>query len=100
MSIQEVIKSLSASEEDDTAFIVAGAINLYSESMRRRVGRILYGPEDVRGLFGILSVLLSTSENAVKNDLAKVTSPARRKPSETETEVILKGLERTLTSKE
>lgn len=62
MSITESLARLDAASEGDEAFIIAGTINLYSEAIRRRKGRILYGPDDVKALLGMIDRLLNPPE--------------------------------------
>lgn len=64
MSITETLRSLESASEDDAAYIIAAALNVYSESIRRRSGRILYGPGDIKNLLSILSMLLAPPELA------------------------------------
>jgi hypothetical protein len=61
-SILDTLASLNTAEDSDTALILAGAINLYSESIRRRQGRILYYPSDVRRLLAIADLLLEAAQ--------------------------------------
>jgi hypothetical protein len=61
-SIHDALTSLSSAAENDDAFILAAAINLYNENLRRREGRILYHHEDVKRLFDICQTLLTQRE--------------------------------------
>lgn len=58
MSIESDIADLHSAAENDDAFIIAAAINLYNENLRRREGRILYHHGDVQRLFHMCQLLL------------------------------------------
>lgn len=77
-SIIETLHALDAASAHDDAYILAAAINIYSESIRRREGRILYGPVDVQALFTIMSTLIEPKPQAYQ--------PSRRKAQPTEEE--------------
>ena len=62
MTIAQILSTISQAEAKDETFLVAAAINLYSESIRRRAGRILYGPADVTALTAIITTLLKAAE--------------------------------------
>lgn len=59
MSISDVLAELAKSEDTDTTYVIAAAINLYSETMRRKQARVLYGPADARRLLELCSLLLN-----------------------------------------
>jgi len=82
-SISDLLSSIQAAEDDDSLFIVAAAINLYSEAMRRKTGRILYTVEDVKALGAMCGVLLTHPEPAP----IKPTRPV--KPTAEEAQAIL-----------
>lgn len=83
MSITDALSALRSAAEDDDAFILAATLNLYNENIRRREGRILYGPEDVRSLFDVMSIL-------IKEKSQGTIEPSRpTKPSPVEMEQIV-----------
>lgn len=61
-SIHEMLHNVSHAENQDTAYLVAAAINLYSEAIRRRVGRVLYGPNDVKAMLTICEIILTVED--------------------------------------
>lgn len=84
--ISEILQSLANREEADAAFILAATINLYSESIRRRAGRILYGPEDAKELLRMVNVLLDAKPMAASSFLP---SNKPTEPTSEEREVIM-----------
>jgi hypothetical protein len=84
-SIHEAITSLLEGENADSAFIVAAAINIYNDAMRRRHGRLIYGPADVLALFEICKILLD--DRSDQRGFAGGSRSAR--PSAEEEEAIL-----------
>lgn len=84
MSLAEVLTTISARTDEDTAFLLAASINLYSESIRRREGRILYTPEDIRRLLGIWDAV--TAE--VERETDYKPSARAVEPSKVEAEMI------------
>ena len=61
-NIREVLSNISTAENDDVAFIVAAAINLYSESQRRLNRKVLFGVTDVYKLLSLISILTLVPE--------------------------------------
>ena len=60
--LREILSSISASEDLDQAHIIAGAINLYSESIRRLGRRQMLAAEDVFKIFQMVETLLGAGE--------------------------------------
>ena len=58
MSIAETLTALAESEDTDTCYILAATLNLYSEVLRRKQGRVLYGPADARRLLELCALFL------------------------------------------
>ena len=58
----EILQSLKADEDADVAYLFAATLNLYSEALRRRAGRIMYGPTDVKAVLDIVNTLLACNE--------------------------------------
>lgn len=58
-TIAETLQTLSEGEDMDTAFIIAGALNLQLEALRRLQGRHMLGPVDVQNTFRMCRVLLT-----------------------------------------
>jgi hypothetical protein len=78
MSILDTLHDLDAATHDDDCFVLAAQINVYNENIRRREGRILYTPADVRALFELLTILMRTKP-------IKPIAPARNaKPTPSE----------------
>lgn len=88
--ITETLASLAHAEDADSAYIIAATINLYSESLRRVGGRVLYGPDDAKALIGIINTFLSVK------DIIHSYRPAvtRAEPTEDEKGTLLFGAER------
>lgn len=93
MSITDIIKSLNTAEESDNLFIVAAAINLYNESHRRIRGQVLYGPDNVKALLGIIEHLLA----AQAQSQIEFAPKRNRKLTEDEEARLLKAVEATTT---
>lgn len=88
-TLSELLTNITQGADDDRAYILAAALNLYSESRRRLYGRVLFTPNDIRSLGQITSLLLLDTE--VDTPLA----PARSRELTTEEEKgLLEGLER------
>ena len=87
--ISTLLATLDSLEDSDTAFITAAAINLYNETLRRKHGRILYGPADVANLAGIIHSLLNPPVSLA--DPEKVKRSA--KPTPEEETALLQGME-------
>jgi len=84
--LRETIAKLHESNDADIAFIVAATINLYADSMRRRAGRILFGPSDVRILLEMIVKLITVAD--ISQDYAK--TPARsHSPNRTEEKLLI-----------
>ena len=87
MTIQDTLARLSVAENDEVAFLVAATINLYTENLRRRAGRTIFSPQDVKNLHQILDLLLNV-------DLKPTYVPAQRaKVTDAEIDTILKPLQ-------
>ena len=61
-SVSEVLRTLSEGEDMDTAFIIAGVINLQIDALKRLQIRMLLGPVDVQNMFRICRVMLTPPE--------------------------------------
>ena len=86
MSIADVLAELAKSEDTDTVYIVAATLNLYTEVMRRKQARVLYGPADARRLLELCSMMLNPPE-------IEALSPARgNRLDPEETETVLSGM--------
>jgi hypothetical protein len=94
MNLHETIDAITSAEDADAAFIVAAAINLYSETLRRRHGRRLYGPADVRALFAIMKTLLDARE--IELDFRQTSA----RPTAEEEQAILGSIEEATTEAE
>ena len=70
-------------DTQDSLYIIACAVNLYSECLRRRAGRVLYGPNDIQKLFEMAKMLLDIQDPGVRPPLAR-----EPEPSEAEIEAI------------
>lgn len=70
-SISETIRNLRSSTENDVAAILAGAINLYTETLVRLRGNSEFFPDDARQVLEITEVLLDTA-NQVSDFRPKV----------------------------
>lgn len=84
MTIQETLSRLSSAEDDEVAFLVAATINLYTENLRRRCGRVIFSPADVKNLHKILDILLTVENNP------SYKPATRAKVSEAELDKILR----------
>ena len=60
--LSELLHAVDTAHDLDQAYIIAGAMNLYTESIRRRASRSLLGPEDVFSLFSIIRTLLTAGD--------------------------------------
>lgn len=67
-------------DHQDASFVIACAVNLYSECLRRRAGRVLYGPKDVEKLLEMTKMLLDLQDPGT-------FAPAKRDEKPTEREV-------------
>ena len=87
-TIHETIQGLLQAEDRDASFLIAAQINLYSEALRRRAGRTLWGPSDVQVLLHMINILLTPM------DMEQTFIPNRAiRPSETEESAILQATE-------
>lgn len=57
-SIRSILASITADDDENAAFIIAAAFNLYQEAIRKVQGRILLGPQDIRNVLSICAILL------------------------------------------
>jgi hypothetical protein len=69
-SIRSILASLQAGDDENVAFLIAAAFNLYHEAIRKVQGRILLGPTDIRNVLSICSILLSEQPPAEKASAA------------------------------
>lgn len=60
--LREVLAAVAASDDLDQAHIIAGAINLYTESIRRLGRRQMLAAEDVFKIFQMVETLLGAAE--------------------------------------
>ncbi len=58
-TIHKMLESILSQEDVETADTLADAINLYIKAMRRRDGRIKFGPADIHGFLTMVHVLLT-----------------------------------------
>ena len=79
-NLREAIDALES--EADSSFIIACAINLYSECLRRKAGRVLFGPKDVDDLFSMCRMLLDV------RDPGTFAPASRVEPTEEEIDTI------------
>ncbi len=75
-NLREAIDALES--EADSSYIIACSINLYSECLRRKAGRVLFGPKDVENLFSMCRMLLDVQ------DPGTFAPPSRVEPTEEE----------------
>ena len=75
-SLSTILRAGSADEDTDIAFIIAGAINLYYDSLQRRGNRRHLIPDDVIALSQILQLLFAA--NGLEEDIAKMVGRPRR----------------------
>ena len=61
-SISDLLASATAAENDDELLIIAGAFNLYYESIRRLGRRQLLAADDVLKICQLIEVLLGAGE--------------------------------------
>lgn len=61
-TLLELIRTYNTGHEDDIAYTIAGAINLYAEARRRLHGRVLFTPNDVRAIFTMIEVLITDTK--------------------------------------
>lgn len=85
MTITDTLRSLETAEDDDAGFLIAATINLYSESIRRRAGRVIWGPGDVKNLLSICKTLLAPPELGDQDYRPAKTRP---EPNDVEKEMI------------
>ena len=58
MNILEQLASLQEAEDEDTCFILAGLVNIYTECLRRKHGRNFFSTADIRKLLLICKAIL------------------------------------------
>jgi len=88
-SILDTIKALNDAEAVDNHFIIAMAINMYSEALRRVSGRLLFNPSDVPRLFNICETLLTRHET----DLPIKSNGRSKQMTKEEEDALLKAIE-------
>ncbi len=76
-SITELLKSVDAGIQADDLFIMAGALNLYLDSMSKLAGRSLIGPEDMKHILQIWNLYRMVA--AVENNVAQLSGAPQRK---------------------
>jgi hypothetical protein len=76
-TLHDMLASILSQEDLDTAYIVAGAINLYYEAMSRRDNRRRFGPQDAQGLLSIIHTL--TAVPGIEQDIAQLYGRPTRK---------------------
>ena len=75
-TLHDMLTSILSQEDLDTAYIVAGAINLYLDAMRKRDNRIHFGPQDAEGLLRIIQILLGVP--GIEEDIARLYGKPQR----------------------
>lgn len=75
-SLSTILRAVTADEDTDIAFIIAGAINLYYDSLLRRGNRRHLVPDDIVALAQILQLLFAA--NGLEEDIAKMVGRPRR----------------------
>ncbi len=68
--LTDILAAINQAENGDTAFLIAASINLYSEALRRKTGRVLYTPADAENLFTICNMLLHPPMDAIERPRA------------------------------
>ena len=61
-TISSIISTPAESDDLDSCFIIAGAFNLYLESLKRRANRTHLGPDDIQRVFTICRILLTAAD--------------------------------------
>lgn len=74
-SISDLLHAVDSSENDDEIILIAGAFNLYYQSISKLGGRKHLGSDDIRKLFAICRSLLDASR--VEQEVTKF-APAGR----------------------
>lgn len=78
-SITELLKSVDAGIQADDLFIMAGALNLYLDSMSKLAGRNLVGPEDMKHILNIWNLYRMVA--VVENNVAQLTGAPKQRLS-------------------
>lgn len=81
-SIRSILANLTADDDENAAFLIAAAFNLYQEAIRKVQGRILLGPQDVRNVLQICAILLAEQppvEQASASGRARELSESEKK---------------------
>ncbi len=71
-TLHTMLERILNEEDLDAATTFAEAINLYIKSMRRRDGRIKFGPADVHGLLSIVQILITVP--TLEDEIVKLYS--------------------------
>ncbi len=77
--IPEVGALMERAEDFDVAYLFAAGINLHSEAMRRRAGRLLYGPADVQRLLKLIDLVINVPHamlRPVQKDKERAPAPS------------------------
>jgi DNA-directed RNA polymerase specialized sigma24 family protein len=91
MTILRTLDSIASADSDEAAFLTAATINLYTEALRRRAGRVLFTPADVKALDTILKLILNP-----KTDVEYKPGNRQVGPSPVEQKTILEATERAI----
>lgn len=75
-SLTTILRAVTADEDTDIAFLCAGAINLYYDTLRRRGSRQHLGPEDIVAISQILQLLFAA--NGLEDDIKRMVGRPRR----------------------
>ena len=90
-SMMQMLATLNSGSEDDIAYIVAAAHNLYNEANRRLRGRVLLTPQDIKALSTVLDLILTD-----RYDGPESFKPSEARPfklTEDEESLLLKAME-------
>ena len=77
--LSTMLHTILSSEDQETAVVIADAINLYLKAMKRRDGRTRFAPPDASGLLTIITIL-TQGIPSIESDIAQAFagSPRRR----------------------
>lgn len=87
-SLLDILKTLNSGAEDDVAYVIAGAFNLYAESRRRLFNQVLLTPNDIKAVLSVVDLMLT--DRSQENNFAPSRS---RKLSSTEEKTLLEAVE-------
>lgn len=79
--LSSLLRSIVEQEDFDTAHCIAGAMNLYYDTIRKRSNRTVIGPEDVFRLLNIIRMYLAASD--IEQGMARIAgAPTKRRQTE------------------